>query len=248
MLKILVWNIWNYNQWEARLPYLAQCIKDVDADVVALQEVRYNYLEAPNQADDLLNYLQGYDAIVQPAAVGNRHWEGLAIFTKHPIKRVNYWGLSRDLADMRDAPHQRIVLAVELEYKGVDVCVFNSHWSLSAEARQRTAKEVVDFIEVFAKDKKHTLLMGDFNAEPHENAIEILKASHLQLHDTWAGLHESETGGTWEVPTLEKRIDYIFHGPLLRAVSCKQVGIRPNEDGVYPSDHAGLAAEFEIMD
>lgn len=246
VIKVLVWNIWNYNEWEARLPCLGQCIKEQDADIVALQEVRYNYLQAPNQADDLSDYLVGYERVVQPAAVGTRHWEGLAVFAKHTATRVNYWGLSRDLDDRRDAPHQRIVLGIELDCKGVPVCVFNSHWSLSPVARIRTAREVLGFMDLFCGANKQTLLMGDFNAEPDEEAIRTIRAGSLGLTDTWAELHGDDAGWTWEVPDLRRRIDYIFHGPGLEVISCKRVGMEPNEKGVYPSDHAGLVAEFRI--
>jgi len=245
-IKILTWNIWNYNQWEARKPYLAECINEINADIVALQEVRYNYLQGPHQALELAENLEGYTMAVQPAAVETHHWEGLAILSKYPITRVNYWGLSRDPKDLEDAPHQRIVLGVEVDCAGVPMCLFNSHWSLSQVARIRTAQEALGFMEVFARANDRTILMGDFNAEPHEEAIKVIKESNLGLTDSWEKLHGDVHGGTWEIPSLKERLDYIFHGKGLSLVSCERVGLEPNQAGVYPSDHVGLVAEFRL--
>ena len=50
-IKILTWNIWNYNQWEARKPYLAECINEINADIVALQEVRTIIFKAQSSSE-----------------------------------------------------------------------------------------------------------------------------------------------------------------------------------------------------
>jgi endonuclease/exonuclease/phosphatase family metal-dependent hydrolase len=245
-IKILTWNIWNYNEWEARKPYLGKCIEDIDADIIALQEVRYNYLQGPNQAEELAANLEGYSMVVQPAAVETHHWEGLAILSKYPITQVNYWGLSRDPQDLADAPHQRIVLGAEVICGDLPLCLFNSHWSLSRPARVRTAREVLGFMGLFAGTNTRTLLMGDFNAEPYEEAIQIVKKNSLRLTDAWEEAHGDAHGGTWEVPRVEKRLDYIFHGKGLSLVSCERVGLEPNQAGVYPSDHTGILAVFQL--
>lgn len=245
-LKILTWNIWNYNKWEERKQYLAESIRAIDADIIALQEVRYNYLQGLNQAEELSQELPGYSLIVQPAAVQTHHWEGLAIFSKHSISRVNYWGLSRDEKDLEDAPHQRIVLAAEIGWKDTPLCIFNSHWSLSKAARLRTAGEVLGFIKLFAGKNEKIILLGDFNAEPSEESIQLIKQDRLGLMDSWEKQHGSTGGGTCKVPTLKRRLDYIFYGKGLLLLSCKRVGLKPNGSGVYPSDHTGLVANFQV--
>ncbi|HHV93987.1 MAG TPA: hypothetical protein GXX47_05545 [Firmicutes bacterium] len=245
-VKVLTWNIWNYNNWEARKGWLMHLLASLKPDIVALQEIRYKYLEGPNQAEELAEGLCGYHLVVQPAAVETRHWEGLAVFSKLPVVKVNYWGLSRDLGDPDDAPHQRIVLGVQLDCGGESLCLFNSHWSLSRNARLRTAQEALEFIAAFAKDNKRIVLLGDFNALPEEEAVTVLRESCLGLKDAWESACGDAPGGTWEVPTPQRRIDYIFYGPGLSLLSCERVGLLPNKEGVYASDHAGLLAEFEV--
>lgn len=245
-LRILTWNIWNYNQWVERKAHLVDSIRVINPDIIAFQEIRRNYLQEPDQATQLERELPGYSIVVQPAAIAEYYWEGLAIFSKNHIARVNYLGLSRDQHDIEDAPHQRIVLGARVEWGEKSVCVFNTHLSLSEAARLRTVREVLQFIEAFSAKNDPVILVGDFNAQPHEKAIEAIRQSKLGLKDAWEESHNLEAGETWEIPTLSERLDYIFYGKALSLISCERVGLKPDANGVYPSDHCGLVADFKL--
>ena len=122
-LRVLTYNVWNTNpplskdwpvrqrlaRYTARMSFIAEYLEDSNADVIALQEVRYDHtlqVVAKSQVESLATVLAplGYDCFVCQAAmsytvdVSSREEEGLCIFSKYPIVDSSYMLLSRDLS------------------------------------------------------------------------------------------------------------------------------------------------------
>jgi len=259
MISIFDLNIWNYNApWEVRREGIVQVIRQSDPDLVALQEVTYlsTYAEDPHhQADQLLAQLPGYRLIWQPAMYyapakeeGAIRWEGLAIMSRLPIVDHRHIWLSRDREDQRDG-HQRIVLGVRAMTAQGPFWLFTTHLSLSARARERTIVEVYRFVRDTAGGEPFAIT-GDFNARPDDSPIrflvgeETLERRRSDWADAWACRHPDEPGYTHSAWEPNQRIDYLF---VPRADMVRQINIaadRPDEDGVYPSDHLGLYAQL----
>jgi endonuclease/exonuclease/phosphatase family metal-dependent hydrolase len=128
--------------------------------------------------------------------------------------------------------------------------------------RADEARRTVEFIDRIAGSVP-VILMGDFNARNDSDEIAVLrKAGFRDAYAevgippgyTWDGERNTNIKlqkGTypddfWLEPKRE-RIDYIFfRGPGLEPNSCTVVLDRPVED-LYPSDHFGVMAEFEVQ-
>jgi len=124
------------------------------------------------------------------------------------------------------------------------------------------ANKTIAFIDNIAEDYP-VILMGDFNALADSEEINVLKASGFQDAYTKAG---NPPGFTWDgyidgniqlqkemypedfwLEPTQKRIDFIFFkGSGLQVLTGKVVLDRPYQ-GIYPSDHFGVMAEFEVQ-
>jgi endonuclease/exonuclease/phosphatase family metal-dependent hydrolase len=67
------------------------------------------------------------------------------------------------------------------------VCV--THFSLSAAARKIAASCIVEWTN--NQDHQNVVLMGDLNAEPHEESLQLLREGGFR--DAWADLHGRES-------------------------------------------------------
>lgn len=107
------------------------------------------------------------------------------------------------------------------------------------------------------------ILAGDFNSDADHtgNVPSDMTGSYdyiagVGFDDAWKELHHAAPGLTWpffgedlmankQIHPLE-RIDLIFSNGL-DADSIERTGINPGADGLYASDHAGVVAEFDLM-
>ncbi|XP_002739715.1 uncharacterized protein LOC100369100 [Saccoglossus kowalevskii] len=275
------YNIWNFNsfvednhkEYERRILHLGEIVSQSDSDIVSFQEVRFDLEKSgelgPFQVQHLSLALPNYQFIYQPAMtfmdnIFGRTEEGLAIFSKFPIKSHDFILLSRNASDPNDF-HQRICIHAEIEFPVFGMIhVFNTHLSLSEDARDRTVVEIWEFMQKFTGP---ALLMGDLNAEPHEKSIKFLtgqaEINGVQtkgLYDAWTLQHKEprsaklglyranekrDHGLTWSTikPQLVSRIDYIFvrlpKDIQLHNISLLDDGKRKH---FAASDHLGLLA------
>ncbi len=175
--------------------------------------------------------------------VFNTHWHA------SPFPTEEYF---RQLAERRDSgriDEQRYEELVEESVEG-------QKWRLDE------AHKTVAFIDKVAASNP-VILMGDFNAVVGSEEIGVLKASGFrdafaEAGDppgfTWDGRENSNIQlqkqvfpeDFWLEPT-RRRIDYVFfRGPGLEVLASKVVLDRPLQ-GIHPSDHFGVMAEFEVQ-
>jgi endonuclease/exonuclease/phosphatase family metal-dependent hydrolase len=112
------------------------------------------------------------------------------------------------------------------------------------------------------------VLMGDFNTVPESDEIRWLGGlttlgdRRVFYQDAWATVHPQLPGITWarENPYRarmgwlrpDRRIDYVFvtppRGDGRGAIQAAQVVCaRPDDSGVYPSDHYGVLADVQFQ-
>jgi endonuclease/exonuclease/phosphatase family metal-dependent hydrolase len=131
------------------------------------------------------------------------------------------------------------------------------------EWRLDEARKTLEFIDSVA-GRAPVVLMGDFNALEDSEEIALLRAAGFRDAYAAAGNPPGYTwDGTvntniqlqkrthpedfWQEPK-QQRIDYIFfRGPGLEVEACRVVLNRPHE-GLYPSDHFGVMADFQFRD
>jgi endonuclease/exonuclease/phosphatase family metal-dependent hydrolase len=245
-IKVMSLNIWNYNPpWETRRGAIVSAIKAERPDIIALQEIRHDVekdAKGTNQAEQLARRLSGYEMIYQPAnPMPGRGWEGLALLSRHRILRGARIDLSRDPTDLEDR-HQRIVLAAEVATPEGSLTCFNTHLSLSASARIRTVREVVQFVRQFAGEQP-LVLMGDFNDQPQSESMAFLRR---HFNDIWQTLHPGEPGETWHSARPQRRIDYLFASEGVGLLACHLAAWTPETGEVYASDHRGVVARITL--
>ncbi|KAI8797927.1 nocturnin-like [Biomphalaria glabrata] len=109
------------------------------------------------------------------------------------------------------------------------------------------------------------ILCGDFNAEPSELVVQVMKSSELGFRSAYSNLSEDGQEPpytTWKVRSGKSgkneeachTIDYIFYTEknikcvkLLKLPTAEQIGPGRLPSYSYPSDHLSLAADFILL-
>ena len=219
-LRILTLNVWNTNppawvfvgspgsrqkRYDARIDHLARVIMDSGADLVGLQEVRYDAsIGTPGDRFQMHHLLRrlgpGWHFTYNPSmnyfdaqrfARNGREEEGAAMLSRYPITETDFLLLPRFWDDSEDNQHQRQCLRARVQVPGLwgAVELFTTHLSLSERARNASVAAMWDFVlatsgegaarteELGETDQRPTLqvMLGDFNAEPDSAAIQYLQ-------------------------------------------------------------------------
>lgn len=141
----------------AHLPdRVASVLRDIDADVVALQEVDSGF-ETRFGVDQLEFLAQevGMRAIAGPTLRSADGHYGNALLTKLPIRTVRHVDLSVSRREPRGA------IDADIEFNGSTLRVVATHFGLRARERRAQARRLVRHLGTYHRDL--TLLLGDFN-------------------------------------------------------------------------------------
>jgi len=216
-LRVLTLNVWNTNppawvfggspaarqkRYDARLDLLARVILDSDADLIGLQEVRYDAsIGMPGDRFQMHHLLRrlgaGWHFTYNPSmnyfdaqrfARNGREEEGAAMLSRYPITETDFLLLPRFWDDGEDNQHQRQCLRARVQVPGPwgAVELFTTHLSLSERARNASVAAMWDYLRATSGEgagqtgtagPNPTLqvLLGDFNAEPDSAAIQYLQ-------------------------------------------------------------------------
>ena len=227
-------NLWGDNgPWEARMALVGEALREIQPDVVALQEVREVPDKVPNQAAELAAQ-QGWNHVFAPSTAWGGGHEGLAVISRFPI----------NAHDFKVLPHStesegRIVLSALVKSELGDIWIHTTHLSFREhEGKKREDQVLAVDDEVFAhKNDNPQFVMGDFNAEPHSDEIRwlvgqtTLGGRRVAYQDAWERQHPSGVPGyspgfTWARVNAyterlhwlkpDRRLDYIFVTPVRR--------------------------------
>jgi len=209
------------------LKQVQQVLNEIDADVLALQEVEMvpGVVGVSRQAHALagllkMNYAFGPVHRLKFGSVGN------AILSKYPIVK----DIKHILPDPRD---ERGCLQTEIDAGGIHFSIFNMHLGLNQVSRYRHLKYII--LPIMQASSIPTILAGDMNATPAMREMRMLSE---YLHDTFqhnSGLH----GNTYPSDAPRVRIDYIFTDDKSR---CSSFRIIKSE----ASDHLPVTATIKI--
>ena len=265
-LRILTFNLWNRDSpdktgagYAGRLELLIERMHEARADIVGLQEVKFDSSERdslpPNQIQHLFKGLWKYNYVYQPASLDvsadltvSTVEEGLAILSRYPITAWSYVVLhSNKSMDV----HQRICLHAEivtpLEPR---LHVFVTHLSLNQELRWLAVGQIARFMAAHEGTK---LLLGDMNSEPHSPEMRYLRETGLadawlafypepDIRPAWAaGGEERFFGLTFDASEqhLRKRIDYVYMD-LSLSLAASGVELFGSAGREPASDHLGV--------
>lgn len=258
-MRIATLNIANYDDhpnWDQRVQMIADALINVDPQLVALQEVRFNPQhpstrgDYQNAAEQILAAIHDHRAgrswsgtwiIYQPAMyypVGGerwhyprpdapvQEWEGLAFLSR---TRVLETGGRFLFPTNSNDPNQRNVRVMTTDGS---LYLFNAHFSY--DLANQNAQDTIAFMARYPGPR---MLVGDLNSIPGSDAYNTLQ--NAGLIDLWPRFH-TDAGHTVRNPW--QRIDYCWvTSDLADSVqSIERFAMEPNSDRVYASDHVGL--------
>ena len=231
-LKVLCYNL-RFGEL-ASLEELAEFIKKVDPDIVALQEVdvRTNRDRAPKQnGKDFVTELGYHTGML--SAYGKTipymgGYYGIGILSKYPLSSVERIYLPKT----EQGKEQRAVLVADVEYSEGEFFTFASTHLDYTTSEERQA-QVKKLNEVLLKSVYPVIVAGDFNARPE--SIEIVEGM-----SPWKEL--SNMDATVPATKPKNKIDYIFGYPQ------NAWKVIENASYMVPlSDHLPISAVVEMV-
>lgn len=213
--------------WERRKGPIARELKRHRPDVVLLQESQ------PHQARALAEALgfRSHQAIVRSrerarAVLASPNW---SIDSVRPIEVPCAFASSGK---------PRFALACEATGPDGDIRLLNAHLSLDPESRRQSCQILRDLAS-----GPRSILAGDLNEGPDGDGFGLLLKGGWV--DSCHGRGSGVLGFTAYNPVRAVSIDHVMCSGGLRPVATKLIGLDPDSDGFYPSDHAGVLVRLE---
>ena len=256
-IKIATWNV---NSIRVRLPLILSWLAEQQPDIVCLQETKVEDFQFPEQELRAVGYHSVYH--------GQKSYNGVAVLSKLPIKKVQYGFFSGF-----DAENKRLI-SVEIE----DINILNVYVPQGQTTDSPKFQYKLEFLENLQKEvfstfstNDNVVLLGDINIAPDDRDVvspEEMKdrvSFHPQEHafldqlknwglaDVYRNFHtEDKLYSWWDFRTrgFEKnegmRIDHIWMSKAL-ANRCDSCMIDTNNRSQSkPSDHAPVICNVKV--
>lgn len=251
------------DRWDVRKPIFFQVWKDIDADLVGVQEAR------PNQLADMEKALPGWGHIGK-GRDGGQAGEHSDIFyrkSRFTVKTNETFWLSPTPAKEGsigwDAKLPRICTWARLEEKssGYHFYHFNTHFDhVGDTARQRSAVLISQRIHDRNNTDEGFVLTGDFNVGETSVVTKFLKGNAelfntknpVPMRDTFRVVNpdDKQSGtahGFDSDSTTGAKIDYVYSGDKTQKVLAAKI-VHTKVNGHYPSDHYPIWATIQMPD
>lgn len=177
---------WNQKNYQKKLNNLANVISDINADVIALQEV-----ESWRALKDLQKTLNQHGLYYPYLRIASKKKSTVkvAILSKLPLKAAREISVTSSL-------HYRNILEVKIKYRHQDLYLFINHWkSKSGPESRRIVSAKALHKRLKQLHNKNYIVLGDFNSHYEEYKIFVKKRKH---NDTFG-----KTGINHVLDTLE---------------------------------------------
>lgn len=244
-LHVATLNIRNLaDRWAERQGLLYADMAAMQPDLLGLQEVVYVL-----QQDRLIG-AAGEASYAAVRGWAGRPEYGNSLLVRAPLATGAYERL--DLGLQRSA--HRVVVHLPGGSTVLMAVTHLHHPPDAATERDVQAATLLAWFET-APPTDAAILVGDFNAGPHEPAYGRIGAAGFRSSFFVANGHEPEY--TWpsglQAPAMDtdgdpECLDYIWVRGEVRVVDCRLAWDRPDvaDPTLYPTDHLGLAAHLEI--
>ncbi|MFV2002740.1 MAG: endonuclease/exonuclease/phosphatase family protein, partial [Paracoccaceae bacterium] len=222
-LRVLTWNLWwQYGPWQERAPAIEATLANIDADVIALQEV---WGDGQTDYAAILAQKLGYHHVHARAMDIGGVFQGNAILSRWPIEDSEII----KLYGAKGIDENRVAIFAGIDGPRGRLPVFCTHlnWKQQhSQIRQRQIVDLANFVQRRKGDGYPPIVCGDFNANPHSDEIRMMTGqtacpvNNLVFHDAWDFAGPGGPGYTWDnvnpyvakVLEPDRRIDYIFTG------------------------------------
>jgi endonuclease/exonuclease/phosphatase family metal-dependent hydrolase len=237
-LRVVTYNVHRCKGLDGRVrpDRVAKVLKEIDADIVALQEVvcipggepegdQAHYLAREIGAD----FLFGENRKLWGGAYGN------VVLSKLPMRTVKNHDLSVRGRERRGCLH------IDVELAGRILHVFNVHLGTAFLERRKQGRQLAGLDILLNNELKGPrLLMGDFNEwapglttkllRAHMQSVDIKK--HLRRRTTYPGV----------LPMFH--LDHIYHDESMEVVG---LTLHRTRTALVASDHLPLIAELKLL-
>ncbi len=237
-VRIATYNIHKSIGWDRRLrpERIAQVLSEIDADIVALQEVACVEGRGPerNQARYLAEEL-GYQAKMGQTRRYRGGSAGNLVLSRFPFDHVENYNISTRIHERRCCLRTDIHLP-----QGELLHVFNVHLGPLFFERRRQARNIFDRQIVCHEGLTGMkIVLGDFN-EWTKGLASRLFGSHFQC----AGTKPTLSGeGSYPGPLPFLNLDQIYFD---RSLKLEHVAVHRSDTALAASDHLPLVAEFSM--
>lgn len=232
LIKLISWNIWFGTYLDKVIDFLQKS----HADIIGLQEVTQTPESENNLAVHLakeLEYYYVYATGMDLRKYGKPLVMGNAVLSKYPILSSQTHLLSKT--------DSRVAIQADIQIENTQFHILSTHLIHTHQKPSSIQEEQARYlISVLPKEK--AIVMGDFNATPESNAIQLLAN---EFHNAGSDL----TQPTWSVypegcdvclpQGLTTRLDYIF---TTYDITQKQFKIIQSD----ASDHLPIVLEIEL--
>jgi endonuclease/exonuclease/phosphatase family metal-dependent hydrolase len=259
-LRVMTWNLWwHFGPWERRQQAIIEVMRSVDPDIVCIQEVWSDVTH--DQADQIGDALGYHVARTAPVLFDGQAF-GNAVLSRWKVEVIADQPLPR--LDGHDG-HRRVLAT------GVDtpwgtwpiVSTHLDHRFDASAARSMQCQRLLELAAVWrgnADVDLPVIVGGDLNAVADSDEIRLLTGRRASVpgivfNDAWE-LTGDGAGPTWrrENPYSvdsawpDRRLDYLLVSwprpkPVGNPTRAWIAGAEPI-NGVWPSDHAAVVAEF----
>ncbi|SPH23855.1 Exodeoxyribonuclease III [Defluviimonas aquaemixtae] len=255
---------WNINSVRLREGLVARLMQEEAPDIICLQECKSPVEKIPLETFRDLGY-------AYIAARGQKGYNGVAIFSKFPLKEIG----AHDFVDLGHARH----IAAQLE-NGVTIHNFYVPAGGDVPDREMNEKfgQKLDYVAAMrdwasAEKPEKSILVGDLNIAPREDDVwshkQLLKiVSHTPIEVE--GLGEAQNAGKWVDITRQdipegllyswwsyrspnwdaadkgRRLDHIWATPDIANAGHGSRVLRSARGWEKPSDHAPVFATFDL--
>lgn len=252
-LKVITYNLQGMKpgtDYQTRLHYIVQHLKELDPDIVGLQEINETVGSggADNMAKDIADSLSAhFDAAYHcyysiTHLAWDQFYESVGIVSKHPVEQEGFHQLATGV-------FPRKVVWNHIDTPLGKLNFFNTHLSYLPEhehIRILQVQQIQDFIgqQLSSYPGIGAVLTGDFNSTPGSAPILLLTdtAADTGWVDTYHRANPASSGFTVPANSPSSRIDFIFYkstGNLV--IDSSTIVMDQPYDGVhYPSDHLGV--------
>ncbi len=237
-LRVVTYNVHRCKGLDGRVrpDRVAKVLKEIDADIVALQEVvcipggepegdQAHYIAREIGAD----FLFGENRKLWGGAYGN------VVLSKLPMRTVKNHDLSVRGRERRGC------LQIDVELAGRILHVFNVHLGTAFLERRKQGRQLAGLDILLNSDLKGPrLLLGDFNEwapglttkllRAHMQSVDIKK--HLRRRSTYPGV----------LPMFH--LDHIYHDESMEVVG---LTLHRTRTALVASDHLPLIAELKVL-
>lgn len=246
-IKLLTYNVWFSDEYiEERAEALFKILNESDADIIALQEVTYHFLQLILMQDWIRK-----DYFISDFKGDTFGSYGVLLLSRFSIKELSLHQLATHM--------ERQLLLAEFVINDQSFKVATVHLESMKDSVDIRAEQLEAIFPLLAS-ADNSVLMGDFNF-CSSNKVESANINDDYI-DLWSELKPNEFGATLNSEInkmliqnssskIMSRYDKILFQQKKAVWYCKDIhligdtAISDYQPNIFPSDHFGLLAQIE---